>query len=487
MSAGITLPDLPAAAPLQEVVLFGFDDRAFPFQNNVRPHLIPCGDPQLVLSHGPAGSHDEALLYYGTTVRIGDTFHMWYNGNHGPQLSHVGYERANCVICYATSSDGVSWEKPELGLVEFAGSTANNIVNFPAEDLWSTCALLHEPDDPDPTRRYKMVYEVKGGTPPDEHGRLERVAFSSDGLNWTASAHNPVLPFIEMQGITKHRGLYYVNGQANGHQPTLARRLVTFASADFEHWSPAAALGMDRAPRVTGPTTADHAHQYEEVHLGAALWNRGNVILGIYGQWHGHATGDRRLASVDLGLALSHDAIHFHEPLPGFRLIPAREQPGSPTGVHPALMQGQGMENYGDRTLYWYSLWRGVDGSGVRLATWERDRLGMLQPFRPDDARAFSTPFEVRGGARVFVNASGLGEHGTLSVGLVDEGFRPIPGYSGAEAAVVGADGLRTSIRWSGGDRLPTDRGRARLDIAFNGVRAEDVRLHAVYLETDDE
>ena len=27
------------------------------------------------------------------------------------------------------------------------------------------------------------------------------------------------------------------------------------------------------------------AHQGEQVHLGAALWNRGNVVLGFYGQW----------------------------------------------------------------------------------------------------------------------------------------------------------------------------------------------------------
>ena len=32
------------------------------------------------------------------------------------------------AICYATSKDGVTWAKPELGLVEYEGSTANNIL-----------------------------------------------------------------------------------------------------------------------------------------------------------------------------------------------------------------------------------------------------------------------------------------------------------------------------------------------------------------------
>src|SRR5439155_8820281 len=61
----------------------------------------------------------------------------------------------------------------------------------------------------------------------------------------------------------------------------------------------------------SGPSTGDEANQQEEVHLGAALWNRGNVLVGIYGQWHGHPSGDRRWVGIDLGLALSHDAIHF--------------------------------------------------------------------------------------------------------------------------------------------------------------------------------
>jgi hypothetical protein len=31
-------------------------------------------------------------------------------------------------VCYATSKDGIVWEKPELGIVEFDGSKRNNIV-----------------------------------------------------------------------------------------------------------------------------------------------------------------------------------------------------------------------------------------------------------------------------------------------------------------------------------------------------------------------
>lgn len=32
------------------------------------------------------------------------------------------------AICYATSKDGIKWNKPEMGLVEFEGSKTNNIL-----------------------------------------------------------------------------------------------------------------------------------------------------------------------------------------------------------------------------------------------------------------------------------------------------------------------------------------------------------------------
>ncbi|MDB6169288.1 MAG: hypothetical protein JWM88_2152 [Verrucomicrobia bacterium] len=479
-AGAILLPGSAASGPFQDAVLFSFDELAFPFRNNAEIRLYTGQKPRLVLLPGPAGSHDEAVLYYGTVIRIGDTFHMWYNGNYGPMRPLPGFEREKCVLAYATSKDGVHWEKPELNLVEFNGSKRNNIVDFPVAALWSTCAILHDPEDPDSGRRFKMAYEARYND-----GLKFCVAFSPDGLHWTPSARNPIGQFLEMAGVAKHQGLYYVNGQATltAHHAVPIRRLVTFVSSDFETWSPAGAVGLDRGTDLSGPSSDDRVHQYEEVHLGAALWNRGNVLLGIYGMWHGNTPGDRRLTGIDLGLALTHDGIHYIEPIRDFRLIPAREQPESPVGVIPALMQGQGMENVGDETLYWYSLWRGNTGSGVRLVTWPRDRIGAIAPFKPTQAQAITCPVQVTGGdVRAFLNVGGLGEYTSIRVSLLDEGFHPVPGYSGNEGAVVTANGFRTPVPWKNGAALPISARPFHLQIEFVGVRPEDARLYALYL-----
>lgn len=241
--------------------------------------------------------------------------------------------------------------------------------------------------------------------------------------------------------------------------------------------------GLDRSPDLIGPSTVADRNTIEEIHLGAALWDRGNVLLGIYGQWHGHPSGDRRLLTMDLGLALTHDAVHYTEPIPDFPFIPAREQPFSPAGTFPALIQGQAFANHGDRTLYWYSSWRGPESAGVLMVSWERDRLGKLQPFHPEGARAISCPIEVTHGvANVHANVSGLGPYASLRIGLLDEGFRPIEGFSGDAGAVMAETALRMPARWAGGAAIPADLGRVRLDFHFEGIRPEDIALHAIYV-----
>ena len=77
-------------------------------------------------------------------------------------------------LCYATSTDGLQWDKPELGFVEFEGSTANNIL---LQDVSWTHCVLKDDADADGDRRYKLLY-----WPEDGSGIY--AAFSPDGVHW---------------------------------------------------------------------------------------------------------------------------------------------------------------------------------------------------------------------------------------------------------------------------------------------------------------
>ena len=91
----------------------------------------------------------------------------------------------------------------------------------------------------------------------------------------------------------------------------------------------------------------------------------------------------------------------------------------------PAIMQGQGFANIGKETLFWYSIWV-IPSAGVRLARWERDRLGYLQPFvgPRNSPHVISAPVATQGLRRsVSLNVGGLGELSGITVALLDEQF----------------------------------------------------------------
>ena len=407
----ILLPDFPCHEVEREAVLFAFDRQAFPFQSRLQTFLSSGRFHSVVLPHGPAGAHDEFVRFYGTVIRINDTFHMWYYGQSGPEPDASGYGHGahpGKALCYARSTDGIRWDKPNLGLVEFNGSKNNNIVDLGDPGAVVSAAILYDPEDPNPARRYKIVYEaMRGALRPSPC-----VAFSADGLRWKPQAE-PIGEFLEMAGITKFRGKYYVNGQfpGNGYP---RRKLVTQVSADFEHWS-LGAEGLNRSEDYNVPYMNNDSREStnrEEVHLGAALWNRGNVLLGIYGQWHGSLNGDRRLVTMDLGLTVTHDAIHHYEPIPGFKLIASREQPGSPAFDAPALMQGQGMRTSATRPTTGIRcgrvIWRRAYASppGTAIVSEPFVRIFRVRPTRRRVGAMFARPsaplsgFPVRGRGR---------------------------------------------------------------------------------------
>ena len=116
-------------------------------------------------------------------------YRCWYNPFIVDQLAsetprekrgEVPYKNMHMELglCYAESDDGIGWTKPDLDLVDFEGSTANNIV------LRGVCGVGVYEDvyDEDPQRRFKMFY---GGNWIGEWKPDLDVRFSPDGLHWS--------------------------------------------------------------------------------------------------------------------------------------------------------------------------------------------------------------------------------------------------------------------------------------------------------------
>ncbi len=84
-------------------------------------------------------------------------------------------------VCLATSEDGLTWERPVLGLVEYAGSKENNIVFHGVGE-----AVVFLDPHGKAEERYKMI--VMQDWPDPEKGGLY-CHTSPDGLHWTPGPH----------------------------------------------------------------------------------------------------------------------------------------------------------------------------------------------------------------------------------------------------------------------------------------------------------
>ena len=255
---------LAAASDADELVFFSFDDQSLPWRDNLkltleRPERYP-GNP--VLTAGPPGSVDtNGVLMYGTVFEDGGKLRMWYIAQPQPETKFKQDTFApHRPVAYAESSDGIHWERPNLGLVEFRGSKQNNLVSIePADHPFAVAndfvSVLKDQTDPDPARRYKMVYIAY--LPKLKHS-TSVTAVSPDGLRWRlASTDEFTKGHFENTSLIRFDGLYYVAGQnlgrAGGHLPDgldAGRAMTAFFSPDFQHWSSGRALSFFRPLRA---------------------------------------------------------------------------------------------------------------------------------------------------------------------------------------------------------------------------------------------
>src|ERR1700678_2715964 len=82
------------------------------------------------------------ILQPGTVIydKEEHIFKMWYNS-----LATRSKPDVEEFVCYATSTDGIHWTRPNLGIVEFRGSKDKNIVlkwpSWPLSEIKDTSAL----------------------------------------------------------------------------------------------------------------------------------------------------------------------------------------------------------------------------------------------------------------------------------------------------------------------------------------------------------
>jgi hypothetical protein len=127
-----------------------------PFWDN---YLIDPIHTNTVLSANKPEKRDIVMIFdkpwegngtdFFTIIKDDNLYRMYY------EAWGLNDRPLNIRLCYAESRDGLHWEKPDLGIVEYNGSRENNIIIDKIPDNF-TVMKDQNPDCP-PEMKYKAV------------------------------------------------------------------------------------------------------------------------------------------------------------------------------------------------------------------------------------------------------------------------------------------------------------------------------------------
>jgi hypothetical protein len=195
-------------------------------------------------------------------------------------------------ICYATSIDGITWQKPNLGLVDFEGNKDNNIIWRGPHGV----GIFKDHSDPGPARRYKSIY----------YGLL--VSVSADGIHWG----EPIdCEGVNVAGDTHNNAFFaptlgkYV-GITRTWEKSIGRQVARIESEDFVHWTKEEVV-MEGVNKNLQP-------------YAMPVFFHAGVYLGLV------AIHDQSADRVWTELAWSPDTKRWHRLSPGTPFIPVSEE-----------------------------------------------------------------------------------------------------------------------------------------------------------------
>lgn len=397
------------------------------------------------------------------------------------------------VSCYATSTDGIDWQTPILGLHEWNGSHQNNIVIDPkARSLYH---IIRDEQEQDPQRRYKALFDL--------HDRY--LGVSPDGFRWTMLDVPPIPSEDESHFLYDPISRQYL---AFVKQPTEWGRSVWLStSKDFQHFSAPQLVfhsdALDREnrkqriqrviadPAYLSPPLVDETDHIAQVYQMAVMPYEGAYIgfpvlfnpAGAVPPPHGNYT-----ALNQVELTYSHDCLHWMRVADRALFLPVDPMEETTYGWAQKLLCGTPhVHDQREIWIYYNALrFRGPqylykdvpahyhdDASALVLAKLRLDGFVSLDA---DEAGTMTTkPFLSQGG-QLFVNAET--KDGAVMAEIVDAGtYQPLSGFSAAESIPVRGDHLRAQLRWNHQLSLPEERPvRVRFQL-------QQAKLYAFWVE----
>ena len=391
---------------------------------------------------------------YGTVMWDEGKLRMWYHTHASGYLN-----------CYAESTDGVTWTKPNLGLRDFFRSKDNNlfltVTQDPDEKPPTKSAgqchnpgVIKRPGEKDPQKRYALFcYGADYG-----HAR---VAFSPDGLRWTFAPE------------TAAKGLLASGDVLNFFfDPYNSRYVATWKTANRRGravgmaWSPD---GLKWTKPVEGPLfVADDldpdatqiygmpVFPYQGLYIGLPwIYNARWFKSGVYTNKRLYEAEKDSPCTMDVQLAWSWDLLNWTRP-PARAPFIRRGKPGEfDCGM---IYTARAPVQVGDRLCFYYGGFNGPhndpkSSANIGLATLRLD--GFCSMRAGEREGWLISRREQMGQPQVVINAK-TGAEGCVAAELLDSDGKVLPGFSRDDCARFRGDSIRHVLKWKAGHFEPS-------------------------------
>ena len=333
-------------------------------------------------------------------------------------------------LLYACSEDGISWTKPGLDIIDFDGSTKNNIVMSTRSHGVHGAGVLYDVEEEEPERRFKAFYK-------DEIVKRMAVGFSSDGLHWTNPVH---WPEHNAAGDTHNNavrlpghGFVGITRTFVGSKEERVRAVLRTESDDFINWS---------EPTLVFQGTGPHDQIYS-----MPIFKYGSIFLGLPAIFHKGNRDAPDWDTVDTELAWSPDTLHWYRVCPGEPLIP-RGVGRYPSGAYDCGCVYAAVPLPADDEMHIYyggsnGLHNGFREGSFCLATLPRGRFAGYRAAA--SGRLETTPFKQNAGG-IAINADVDG--GSIRAGLTNGSGGWIDGFGPDDCSTIREGGLDIELQW---------------------------------------
>jgi hypothetical protein len=357
-------------------------------------------------------------------------FKMWYMG---------GYVASTC---YATSRDGVRWEKPALDV-----KPGTNVVMTGWRDSSTVWLDL---DEKDPARRYKMF---RVGT---DAGWRVLVYFSADGIHWGEPAgRSPPTGDRTTVFWNPFRKVWVYGLRANSKLGRSRQYVESPDALAGANWKPGEPVWWTAADRLDKPRD-DLKTQPQLYNLDAAAYE--SLMVGLFAIWRGQPADRPKPNEVLIGF--SRDGFHWDR-TNRRPFIPVSENKGDWNWGN-VQSCGGGCLVVGDTLYFYVSGRRGVAGTSssgecaTGLATLRRDGFASMDA--AGSAGTLTTRPVRFTGRHLFVNVAAGG--GELRAEALDESGREVEPFTAANCQPLRGDATRAAVRWTGAEDLAPLAGK---------------------------